>query len=258
MPYCDLFPEQRVYYEHLDGEPNRPWLIFLHEGLGSVGQWKGFPLRLCQRTACPALVYDRVGYGKSSQFVRSRTIDYLHEYALSELPRLIEAVLPDQDYILIGHSDGGSIALIHAADQPARLRGLVTIAAHVFVEPCTLEGIRKAKESFAQGRMVGLTRYHGDHAETLFRAWADTWLSPAFADWSIVDLLPRVTVPIIVLQGRDDQYGSPAQVDAIVAGVGGQATPLVLDDCGHAPHMDFPALMLDLTSCFVNRVRVFG
>ena len=106
--------------------------------------------------------------------------------------------------------------------------------------------------------MVGLTRYHGDHTETLFRTWADTWLSPAFADWSIMDLLPRVQVPVIVLQGRDDQYGSPAQVDAIVAGVSGPATPLVLDDCGHAPHFDFPALMLDLTSCFVNRVRVFG
>ena len=257
MSFVDLAPDHRLFYQSFEGREDRPWLIFLHEGLGSVAQWKNFPERICRRTDCPALLYDRPGHGRSPARSGQRDPHYLHDLARDELPRLIAALIPEQDYILIGHSDGGSIALIHAADQPAHLRGLVTIAAHAFVEPCTLEGIRKAKESFAQGRMVGLTRYHGDHTETLFRTWADTWLSPAFADWSIIDLLPRVQVPVIVLQGRDDQYGSPAQVDAIVAGVGGTATPLVLDDCGHAPHMDFPALLLDLTSCFVNRVRVF-
>ena len=258
MSFVDLAPDHRLFYQSFEGREDRPWLIFLHEGLGSVAQWKNFPERICRRTDCPALLYDRPGHGRSPARSGLRDPHYLHDLARDELPRLIAALIPEQDYILIGHSDGGSIALIHAADQPAHLRGLVTIAAHAFVEPCTLEGIRKARESFAQGRMVGLTRYHGDHTETLFHTWADTWLSPEFADWSIIDLLPRVQVPVIVLQGRDDQYGSPAQVDAIVAGVGGTATPLVLDDCGHAPHMDFPALLLDLTSCFVNRVRVFG
>ena len=254
MPYCDLFPEQRVYYEHLDGEPDRPWLIFLHEGLGSVGQWKGFPLRLCQRTACPALVYDRLGYGKSSPLTKPRTLDYLHDYALSELPRLIEAVLPNQDYILIGHSDGGSIALIHGAERPAHLKGIITEAAHVFVESVTLEGIRRAVKAFGQGQMVGLTRYHGDKTEQVFRAWSEAWLSPAFANWNIEALLPAIEVPLLVIQGRDDQYGSEAQVEAIVSQSAGSATPLLLEDCGHSPHQDMPPLALDLMSCFVNRV----
>ncbi len=254
MPYCDLHPQQRLYYEQLEGEPDRPWMIFLHEGLGSVGQWKEFPLRLCQRTACPAMLYDRLGYGKSSSLARPRDLDYLHEYALVELPRLIEAVLPDRDYILIGHSDGGSIALIHGAERPPRLKGIITEAAHVFVEAITLEGIRRAEEAFAQSRMVGLTRYHGDKTEQVFRAWSETWLSPAFAAWNIEDLLPVIEVPLLVIQGRDDQYGTAAQMEAIVSRSGGSATPLLLEDCGHTPHQDMPPLALDLMSCFVNRV----
>lgn len=258
MPVLDLAPDHQLFYQSLDGLENRPWLIFLHEGLGSIAQWKNFPERLCQRSDSPALLYDRPGHGRSPARTGPRDPRYLHDLAQDELPRLIAALIPNQDYILVGHSDGGSIALIHAADQPEHLRGLITIAAHVFIEPCSLEGVRKAQTAFAQGRMVGLTRYHGDHTEALFRTWSDAWLSPEFADWSIVDLLPRVTVPVIVLQGRDDPYGSQAQVEAIVAGVTGTATPLLLDDCGHSPHFDFPALLLDLTSCFVNRVRVFG
>ena len=254
MPYLDLHPDQHLYYEQLDGDPDRPWLIFLHEGLGSVAQWRDFPIRLCDRTGCPALVYDRLGYGKSSPLTQPRSIHYLHQYALCELPRVLAALLPDQDYLLVGHSDGGSIALIHGAARLPRLRGIATEAAHVLVEEQTLAGIRRADASFAQGRLVGLTRFHGDRTEAVFRSWADTWLDPAFAAWNIEYLLPSVQVPLLVVQGRDDQYGSEAQVETIVAKAGGPATPLLLEDCGHAPHQDLPPLALDLMSCFVNRV----
>ena len=199
-------------------------------------------------------MYDRLGYGKSSPLVKPRALNYLHEYALVELPRVIEQLLPDRDYILIGHSDGGSIALIHGAERPPRLKGIITEAAHVFVEESTLQGIRRAEEDFAQGRMVGLTRYHGDKTEQIFRAWSETWLSPAFAAWNIEDLLPAIEVPLLVIQGRDDQYGTEAQVEAIVTKSAGSATPLLLEDCGHSPHQDMPPLALDLMSCFVNRV----
>jgi len=234
MSLLTLDEDLRLFYEAHPGDEGRPVLIFLHEGLGSVAQWRDFPEQLCRRTGCPGLVYDRLGHGGSSPLQRPRTIDYLHDCALVELPQVIEALLPGQPFLLVGHSDGGSISLIFAATKPPLLLGVVAVAAHVFVEQCSLDGIKKA--------------------EALFKAWADTWTSPWFAAWNIEDLLPSIDVPVLALQGRDDQYGTTAQVDAIVAKSGGSATPLLLEDCGHAPHLDFPELTLDLVSCFVNRI----
>jgi pimeloyl-ACP methyl ester carboxylesterase len=255
MSLLALSEHRQIFYEQYEGESGRPCLVFLHEGLGCVAQWKDFPRRLCLRTGCPGLVYDRIGHGKSSPLVHPRTIRYLHEAALDELPKVLEALIPDQRFILIGHSDGGSIGLIFGAEQPPLLLGIVTVAAHVVVEQVSIDGIAKAKEAFSQGKLKkALGRYHGDKTEVLFKAWAGTWTSPWFRTWSIEDLLPSLTTPLLVLQGRDDQYGTPAQVDAIVTKSGGPATPLLLEDCGHAPHLDFPELTLDLMACFVNRV----
>lgn len=254
MAVCTLPDQLQIHYEILDGRAGRPWLIFLHEGLGSIGQWQDFPERLCQRTSCPGLVYDRQGYGGSSPLTEPRALDYLHKYAQIELPQLLAAVLPGRPYVLIGHSDGGSISLIHGAEKPAGLKGIITEAAHVLVEPETLAGIEQAVAAHQQGHLRGLARYHGEKAEAVFSAWADTWLSPPFAAWNIEYLLPAIEVPLLVLQGMADQYGSQAQVDSIVSRSSGQATPLMLEDCGHTPHKDMPALVLDLMSCFVNRV----
>ena len=255
MSLLVLHEQHHIFYDCYEGEAQRPCLIFLHEGLGCAAQWKEFPLNLCRRTGCPGLVYDRIGHGKSSSLIHSRTIRYLHEAALDELAKVIAALIPGQSFILIGHSDGGSISLIFGAERPPLLKGIITVSAHVFVEQISLEGIRKAEEAFAHGKLKeGLARYHGDNTEPLFKAWADTWTSPWFASWNIEDLLPAIEVPLLVLQGRDDQYGTSSQVEAIVNRSSGPATPLLLEDCGHAPHLDFPELTLDLMSCFVNRL----
>lgn len=255
MALLTLDTGQQLNYEQYAGETNRPWLVFLHEGLGSITQWRDYPQQLCQRTGCPGMVYDRIGYGLSSQLTRPRTIHYLHEYALYELPLVLDAVLPDQNFILIGHSDGGSISLLFSAERWPRLLGTVTVSAHVFVEPASITGVEQAELSFARGELKrGLTRHHGDKTETMFRAWADTWTSPWFRSWNIEYVLPAIEVPMLVLQGRDDQYGTSAQVDAIVNMSAGPATPLLLEDCSHSPHLEFPELSLDLMSCFVNRL----
>jgi pimeloyl-ACP methyl ester carboxylesterase len=249
-----LGEQEHIFYEQYAGAANSPCLIFLHEGLGCAAQWRDFPARLCERTGCPGLVYDRLGYGKSSPLSRPRTIHYLHQYALHELPRIIEALLPNQPFFLIGHSDGGSISLIFGAERFPHLQGIITEAAHVFVEQAALEGIRKTDTAFAHGRLAGLRRYHGKKTEELYTAWSATWQSPWFASWNIEYLLPAIAVPVLVLQGRDDQYGTEAQVQAIVSGVGRRATPVLLADCKHAPHQESPELVLDLMAGYIDRI----
>ena len=249
-----LGQQYHLFYEQYTGAADRPCLIFLHEGLGCTALWRDFPARLCQRTGCPGLVYDRLGYGKSSPLRQRRTIHYLHEYALHELPRVIEALLPQQPFILIGHSDGGSISLIFGAEQSPYLQGIITEAAHVFVEQVSIEGIRQTDEAFALGRLAGLRRYHGEKTEVLYNAWSATWQSPWFAAWNIEYLLPALAVPLLVLQGRDDQYGTEAQVQAIVAGVAAKATPVFLENCAHAPHQQTPERVLDLMASYIARI----
>lgn len=230
-------------------------LVFLHEGLGSISQWGGFCEQLCQRTGCPGLAFDRHGHGLSPPLTRARSIHYLHRHALEELPQVLEAHIPGRPYLLIGHSDGGSIALIAGAERSPLLRGIVTVAAHVFVESCCVEGIAQARDAYEEGGLRrALMRHHGDKTDTLFAAWADTWTSPWFRAWNLEYLLPSIEAPLLVLQGREDQYGTIAQVDAITRHSTGPATPLLLEDCGHAPHREFPELTLDLMSCFINRV----
>nr|WP_321464671.1 alpha/beta hydrolase [uncultured Desulfobulbus sp.] len=251
-----IAPNQEVHHQLLPGRTDLPVLVFLHEGLGSVAQWRNFPDQLCSRTRCPGLIYDRIGHGLSPASGQRRSIHYLHRHALVELPLVVEALIPGRPYMLIGHSDGGSIALIAGAERSPLLQGIITMAAHVRIEDCTLAGIEAAKRDFAQGKMrLALRRYHGEQTDTLFHAWADTWTSPWFRSWNIEYLLPSIETPLLVLQGRNDQYGTTAQVDAIVGQSGGSATPLLLEDCGHAPHLEFPELCLDLMACFINRQR---
>ncbi len=214
--------------------------------------WKDFPRRLCEITGCPGLLYDRLGYGLSDALQQSRKTDYLHRYALEELPLVLTHALPSgQPYIVIGHSDGGSIALLHAAQQPPGLRAIVTEAAHVFVETLTLDGIRVAEQAYADGKLRGLTRYHGDKTEQIFKAWSDTWLTPDFAKWNIEEVLPSIACPALILQGIDDQYGTRRQVDAIVAGVPGARMQL-LEQCGHTPHQEQAAAILELMDTFIR------
>ena len=171
---------------------NRPTLVFLHEGLGSIEMWHDFPVAIMENTGCDALIYDRWGHGKSESLDVKRTLRYVHDEALGSLPEVLIELKVD-DTILIGHSDGGSIALIFAAEYPELVRGLISEAAHVFVEEITLEGIREAVEIYRTTDLKErLERYHEDNTEKLFRAWCDTWLSPEFREWNIEEYLPKI------------------------------------------------------------------
>lgn len=252
MPLLSLAPDRVVHYETIAAaDASRPRLVFLHEGLGCAAMWGDFPQRLCAASGCPGLVYDRLGYGRSSPLRQPRRANYLHEYALEELPAILDRLLPARDYVIVGHSDGGSIGLIHAATRPPRLRGLLTEAAHVFVEPETLAGIRAAGTAHAGGKLRGLARFHGEHADAVFRAWHDTWLADGFRDWNIEALLPAIDVPVLVVQGADDQYATLAQVEAIATRVA-RSRRAVLADCAHVPHREQPEAVLDLMRSFLR------
>jgi len=254
MSFLPLNNVDRMYYETIEENSEYPVLVFLHEGLGCHTMWKGFPEQLCRITGCPGLIYDRIGFGKSSPQKSPRTIHYIHENALFELPLVIERIIPARPYILIGHSDGGTISLIHAAERPPHLKGIITEAAHVFVEPITLAGIRVAVESFHEGQLASLHQYHGDKTEHVFHSWSDTWLSDWFQTWNIEYLLPSIICPVMAIQGVDDHYGTNRQVDAIVAGVSGFAESVMLDGCGHSPHRDQPEVVAAKMSEFIDQV----
>jgi pimeloyl-ACP methyl ester carboxylesterase len=246
----------RLPVEIIDPAPGSPrdpveTLIFLHEGLGSIAQWRDFPMALCRETGLPAVVYERWGYGSADPLDVPRTVRYLHDEALESLPEVMRQLRIDRS-ILIGHSDGGSIALIFAAAWPEKVRGIITEAAHVFVEEITVAGIREAVEIYASSDLPKrLSKYHGGNTERAFRGWSDIWLSPAFRDWNIEDGLAGVRCPVLAIQGQDDEYGTPAQVSAIVRGVSGPAEPLLLPGCGHIPHHQARKRVLDAMKRFI-------
>ncbi len=214
-----------------------PTLVFLHEGLGSIGQWRHFPAELCARTGLPGLVYERWGYGRSDPLTGPRPDDYLHREAQDSLPEVLAACGIADPPILFGHSDGGSIALLFAAAHPEQTRAVVCEAAHVFIEEECLAGIRLAVAAYEQGPLRdGLRRYHGANTETMFRGWGDTWLRPTRRHWNVAAELPRIACPTLIIQGADDEYATRAQMDAIAAGMSGPTEILWLPDCAHVPH----------------------
>ncbi len=242
----------RFIATHFEG----PLLVFLHEGLGSIAQWKDYPEKLCAEVQCPGLVYERQGYGNSDPLQEKRDNTYLHRYALEELPAVLETLGVVQDIILVGHSDGGSIALIYAAHHPQQVKGIVTEAAHVFVEDVTLAGITPVVKQYQQGGLKkALEKYHGTNTAAIFYGWADTWHLPSFRGWNIEALLPRITVPVLAIQGIDDEYGTPEQVAAIVAQTAGPATPLLVERCGHNPHQQATAPVLAATANFIQQLN---
>jgi len=243
---------QQIFYTKISGETSAPLLVFLHEGLGCTAMWKNFPDRLCQATGCPGLIYDRHGYGQSAPRSEPFNSDYMHYAATAELPELLRIVAPDVPYILIGHSDGGTISLIHAARKPSNCLAVITEAAHVFVEEITLAGVRKAIEAWHSGKLrTLLKKFHGDNAEAVFRAWSGIWLEQDFRNWNIVELLPDISIPALIIQGEDDQYGSLRQVDTILAGIGEKAQSAIITACGHAPHHQKIADTLKLMADFI-------
>jgi pimeloyl-ACP methyl ester carboxylesterase len=227
-----------------------PALVFLHEGLGSVGLWREFPERLTAETGRRALLYSRAGHGFSDVPTAPRTPRFMHDEALDVLPALLGAAGVSEP-VLVGHSDGASIALIHAAAHP--VRALVLLAPHVFVEDLSVASIAEARDAFQTTSLrERMARHHRD-AEATFRLWNDIWLAPEFRDWNITDVLPAIAVPVLLIQGEHDQYGTLAQVETVRDGVAGPAELVVLD-ARHAPHLEAPEETLAAATAFIRRV----
>lgn len=226
--------------------------MFLHEGLGSLSLWKGFPAAVHAATGRRTVTWSRHGYGQSAVVTEPWRVDYMHDEAREVLPALLDE-LELREPVLIGHSDGGSIALIHAgtARMPP-VSALVLLAPHVFVEDESIEGIAAARDTFLSTDLEQrLARHHADPAATFWR-WNDIWLSPAFRDWDITDVLAHVTCPVLAIQGLDDQYGTLRQLDLIEAGVTGDVQRVHLDVCGHAPHLEQPDRTRDAIVAFLD------
>jgi pimeloyl-ACP methyl ester carboxylesterase len=250
MPFATVHG-RRIEYRMVPGDAARPTLVFLHEGLGAMALWRDFPDRVAGRLGARALIYSRFGYGQSDGLMATRTIRFMHEEALDVLPALLEQLRIDRP-LLVGHSDGASIALIHAAASGRPVAGLVLMAPHVFVEPICVESISRIRETYRTSDLrARLGKYHA-HVDDAFLGWADTWLLPEFRAWSIEDLLPAVTAPMLLVQGRDDEYGTLAQLDRIEAGVRGPTQRLVLESCGHSPQRDQAAAVLEAIGAFAG------
>lgn len=230
----------------------RPVLVLLHEGLGCVALWRDFPQQLAAATGCRTVVWSRPGYGGSAAYSEARTPRYMHREAEDMLPDFL-AALEIEKPVLIGHSDGGSIALIFAGTFPQVPLGIVVMAPHEFVEAETLAGIRQAREVWhTTDWPQKLARYHQD-APRVFSDWNDTWLSPEFRDWNIEEYLRTISCPVLAMQGEDDEYATMRQIEVIGERVAG-AGLLRLPRCGHSPHRDQGAAVLEAITAFVNRL----
>lgn len=229
-----------------------PLVVFLHEGLGSVAMWKDFPQQLCEAGGFRGLVFSRPGYGRSTPRAPDEAwgVDFMHRQAREVLPALFEAMGVEEAPWLFGHSDGASIALLYASMFPEQVRGLVVLAPHIFVEDVTLQNIEQARHAYQTTDLPRrLGRYHDD-SDSAFWGWNRIWLDPAFRAWNIEKELTAVRVPVLAVQGLNDEYGTLAQIHGIAARVPGTQL-LELPECAHSPHRDRPKDVMDATIAFV-------
>jgi pimeloyl-ACP methyl ester carboxylesterase len=252
--FLDL-PPQRLEYRMIGPRPDSaPTIVMLHEGLGSVGLWGAFPEQLASATGAGVFVYSRAGYGQSSPGPLPRPVNFMDEEALDVLPRVLNAI-GFQRGILLGHSDGASIAAIYAGGvEDHRVRGLVLWAPHFFTEDMGLAEIRRAREAFESGVLrEKLRRWHAD-VDCAFYSWNGPWLDPAFKAWDITDALGYIRVPILIVQGADDQYGTVKQVEAAREECYCPVEIAVLPGVRHSPHRDAPEITLRTSADFINRL----
>ena len=239
------------------GDPAaRPLVVFLHEGLGSLAMWKDWPERLCRAVGARGLVYSRPGYGRSTPRAPGErwASDFMHRQAHEVLPALLAALQVDtgaQPTWLLGHSDGGSIALLHAARHGAQLAGAIVMAPHILVEDLSVASIDMARTAYLGGDLKrGLAKYHDD-PDSAFWGWNEVWLDPAFRGWTIEDEIAPIGCPLLAIQGLDDVYGTLEQIRGIARRVP-QTQLLELPACGHSPHRDQPQAVIDAVVAFMR------
>ena len=245
---------KRVRIEHAFIAPerrDRPLVVFLHEGLGSVSMWRDFPARLCEALDLRGLVYSRPGYGRSTPRAAAEAwgLDFMHRQAHEVLPALLRALGIDaqaEPPWLFGHSDGGSIALLHAARFASAVAGAVVLAPHIMVEDLSVASIAQARQAYRTTDLRERLMRHHDDPDSAFHGWNDVWLLPAFRHWSIEAEIGAITCPLLAVQGLDDEYGTLAQIRGIARRLP-QARLLELPDCGHSPHKDQPGAVIAAT-----------
>ena len=241
--------DRRLHRRWLRPEYSGPPVVFLHEGLGGVDLWRDFPLDVVEASRNQGYVYSRYGNGWSSPLDGPRPTDYMHDEARDVLPEIVNSEV-GRPPVLVGHSDGASIALIYAGSGHP-VEGLVLIAPHVFVEPETIESISSLRDSFPASDMAArMARYHEDPAAT-FLGWADVWLSPGFRDWNIEAYLPAIAAPILLIQGDQDEYGTSRQLETIEAATAGPVERLMVHGAGHSPHLSHPDAVGAATANFI-------
>lgn len=240
-----------IFYDSYEMDTAKPTIVLLHDSLGCVQLWRDFPRKIAEQTQMNVMVYDRIGYGKSHPMDSSaRTLQYME----IEADILIEILgqLQIHQPILLGHSDGGSIALIAAGKYPQRIHGLILEAAHIYVEELTLQGISDAKYLYDTSNLKQrLEKYHGNKVEVMFDAWTQTWLTDWFKAWNIEHFLPAIQCPLLFIQGDKDEYGTIAQVDETLAQVSGKSEKCILKDVGHTPHKEAPVETLHVSASWI-------
>lgn len=226
----------RYEYDDVPGSDGRAPLLFLHEGLGSVGLWRGFHRRIAAETGRRTVAYSRLGHGRSDRPRDPRTVSFMSAEAGSVVPALCTALGLDRP-VLVGHSDGATIALLAAASMP--VSGVVVLAPHVLVEEFALAAIRSARDAFETGDLRTRLARHHDDPDAVFRGWNDVWLAPGFRDWDVRDRLSPIAAPVLGIQGDDDPYGSHVHVRSVAERAAGPVTITELG-CGHSPHLELP------------------
>jgi pimeloyl-ACP methyl ester carboxylesterase len=248
----------RLEYRMIGPRPDAaPSIVMLHEGLGSASLWGDFPERLAERTKAGVFAWSRAGYGRSSPVALPRPLDYMQREARDVLPRLLDAI-GFRRGILLGHSDGASIAAVYAGSvQDHRVRGLALMAPHFFVEDFSLKEIERARERYEAGDLRRkLARYHAD-VDVAFRGWNEAWLDPDFPRiFDIVEPLAYIRVPVLIVQGEDDPYGTIRQIEVAEEECYCPVDAVLLPVCGHAPHRDRPAETLEAIDAFIERILV--
>lgn len=232
-----------------------PTIVLLHEGLGSISTWGSFPSALAERTGLGVFVYSRAGHGRSSAATLPRPLDYMQRHAVEVVPKLLDAIGFEHG-VLFGHSDGASMAAWHAGRiQDPRVRGLILMAPHFFTEPESLAEIRRARESFTMGSLRPRLARHHDDVEAMFRGWNEAWLDPDFeTSFDLTAALPAIRVPILIVQGKGDPYGTIRQVRAAEERCRVPVETVLLEECGHAPYRDQSAATLEAVADFLEQV----